>query len=193
LPMRNIDAKNMQEGSQKDLPDAEPLSETDVELMLKCFNETSEKDDKFGAVQGSGQVLFSGGRMYVRVGNSWRSLDDGQGSLAQVAKELKLAGRSELAEQMINEKIDAAQKPAELVQAMMMMISEKKLDRIDDFLAKWKSAALEEIELAPIKVSRRRKSSNKHSANQAAQMVELVRTWTGPLAAEEEKTQKFLR
>ena len=189
LPMRNIDAKNMRDGSRKDMPDAEPLSEADVELMLKCFKETSEKDDGFGAVQGSGQVFFSGGQMYVRVGNVWQPYGNGNGSLAQVAKELKLAGRSELAEQMINEKIDAAQKPAELVQAMMMMISEKKLGRIDDFLTKWKSAALEEIELAPIKVSRRSKSSNKHSANQAAGMVGVVRKLTGPLAAEEENAK----
>ena len=189
LPMRGIDSKNTQQGTQQSIPDPEPLSKSDVELMLKCYEETSEEDDDFGTVHGSGQLLYSGGRWYVQVGNSWRSYDNDSGSLAQVTKELKLAGQAELAEKMIKEKIDAAKKPSQLVQAMLMLISEKKLDQIDDFLARWKTEAIKEIELAPIKVRQRGKSANKYSANQTYRMINLVHKWTGPLAAQEENAK----
>ena len=189
LAMRAIDPKNAARNSQQNVPDPEPLSESDIELMLKCYEATSKEDDAFGSALGSGQVLFSGGRLYVRVGNSWRTVSQGGGSLAQVTKELKLAGKTELAQKMIKDKIDAARKPGQLVQAMLMMLSEKKLDRIDEFLAKWKSVAQEEIELAPMKVSSRGKSSNKHSANQTALILDLILKWTGPLAAEEENAK----
>ena len=189
LPMRHMDPKNMQNGRQQNVADPDPLSEADIELMLKCYKATSKEDDGFGSAMGSGQVMFSGGRMYVRVGNSWHSVSNGGSSMAQVVKELKLSGKTELAEEMISEKIAAAKKPAQLVQAMAMMISEKKLDRLDEFFAKWKAAAVEEIELAPIKLSRRGKSSNKHSADQTPQILGTIRKWTGPLAAEEENAK----
>ena len=189
LPMRGIDSKTARQNSQQEVQDPDPLSEADIDLMLQCFKATTKEDANFGSSIGSGQVIFSGGQMYVRVGNSWRSIGDQQGSLAQVVKELKLAGKTELAEKMINEKVDAAKKPTQLAQAMLMLISEKKVDRVDEYFAKWKTAAAEEIELAPIKLTRRGNSTNKHSANQTAQVSQLVRAWTGPLAAEEENAK----
>ncbi len=189
LPMRGIDSKTARQNNQQEVQDPDPLSEADIELMLKCFKATAKEDDAFGSALGSGQVIYSGGQMYVRVGNSWQSVGGQRGSLAQVVKELKLASKTELAEKMINEKVDAAKKPTQLAQAMLMLISEKKTDRVDEYFAKWKTAAAEEIELAPVKLSRRGNSTNKHSANQTAQVLGLIRKWTGPLAAEEENAK----
>ena len=180
----------MRNGEETKLPDADPLSDDEIELMLKCYEATTEKDDGYGSAgAGAGQVIFSGGRMYVRVGSSWQQIGQGHTSMAQVVKELKLAGKEELAEKMINDKVAAAQSPTQLVQAMYMMISEKKVDQVEGFFKKWKTAAEKEIELAPIKVSRRRNSSNKHSANQTVQALPLILKWTGPLAKEEENAK----
>ena len=193
LALRNVDTESMRNGEETKLPDADPLSDDEIELMLKCYEATTEKDDGYGSAgAGAGQVIFSGGRMYVRVGSSWQQIGQGHTSMAQVVKELKLAGKEELAEKMINDKVAAAQSPTQLVQAMYMMISEKKVDQVEGFFKKWKTAAEKEIELAPIKVSRRRNSSNKHSANQTVQALPLILKWTGPLAKEEE-TRKCCR
>ena len=188
LPMRHIDVKSMA-GQEQTLADPDPLSEDEIELMLKCFKATSKEDDGFGSAVGHGKVLFSGGRMYVRVGNSYQSINQGNASMAQVVKELKLAGKEELAEEMVSEKVAAAKSSSQLTQVMQMLVSEKKLEQLDDYFQKWKSAALESIELAPIKVSRRGNSANKHHSNQTAAIHGMFLKWTGPLAKEEENAK----
>ena len=189
LAYRGVDKDNMQNGTEQNVADPDPLSEDEVELMLKCFKETTDEDAGFGSSIGSGQVLFSGGRIYVRVGNSYQQIGQGDASMAQVVKELKLAGKDEMAEKMISDKIAAAKSSTQLVQAMLMLISEKKADQVEEFFSKWKTAAEKEIELAPIKVSRGGKSKKNYSANQTAQILGLILKWTGPLAKEEENAK----
>ena len=190
LPLRHINLENMSEGQQQDLSDPDPLSDDDIELMLKCYQATSKEDDAIGSAMASGKVLLSRGQLYLRTSNnSYQSIGQAGASLAQVMHELKLAGREELAEKMLAEKIAAAEKPSQLAQVMQMLLAEKKLDQVDAYFEKWKTAAIKEIELAPVKVTRRGNSANKHSANQTSAMSGIFLEWTGPLAKEEENAK----
>ena len=189
LPLRAVDREAVSNGAEQSVDDKEPMSEADIELMLKCYESVAKDDDNFNDQYANGQVVFSGGRMYIRVGNTWHSPSDGAVSLTQVVKELKLAGKEELAEQMVEEKVNAAKKPGQLIGAMQMMISQKKTDRLEEYFDKWKKAAAEEIELAPIKTTRRGSSAKKYSANQTARATQVFRGWTGPLAKEEENAK----
>ena len=189
LATRQIDSNSMNNGREQKMADPDPLSEDEVELMLKCYEATAKEDDAFGTAMGSGQILYSGGQIYLRVGNSYHQIGQGSGTLAQVVKELKLAGKEELAEEMVSKKVAAAKSPGQLVQVMQMRVSEKKTDQLDEYFEKWKAAAMKDIELAPIKVSRRGNSANKHSSNQTAAMFAMFLKWTGPLAKEEENAK----
>ena len=191
LAMRSTQPGNRNSNRQQTLPDPEPLSDADIDLMLKCFKATTKEDAAFGnAFSGSGQVLYSGGRMYIQSARGgWVPVNKHGGSLSLIVKELRLADRAELADQMVNERIDSAETATQLTDAMKMLITEKKLDRIEEYFALWQTAAKKEIELAPEKVNRRGKSANKHSVVQTARVLPTILKWTGPLAADGENAK----
>ena len=188
LALRSIDPKTMRNGGEQEMPDSEPLAEDEIELMLKCYNDNADEDDAIGTALGSGQVLFSGGNIYIRIGNAYHQVGADEGSLAQVVAELKLAGKEELAEEMISKKVAAAKSPNQLIQVMGMRIDEERFDEIDDYFVKWKTKAKEEIELAPIKVAKRG-AKVKHSANQTALVYSPFNKWTAVLAKDEENAK----
>ena len=190
LSMRHINLKNMSEGRNQELTDPDPMPDDEIDLMLKCYHATSKEDDAIGSVMTSGKIMFSNGQLYMQTGpNSYSTIRQTGASLAQVIHELKLASKEELAEKMLSEKITAAKSPKQLAQVMQMLLDDKKLDEVDEYFEQWKTAALKEIELAPVKVSRRGKSANKHSSNQTNSMHSIFMKWTGPLAKEEENAK----
>lgn len=193
LMLRDIDSTSQQvPRSGNEAPKKKPLSDDDLELMLQCHKAlaTAAEGKASGAAFG-GPVMQSNGQTYVQINGSWVPISSSFGGSAfasRIIEELKLAGREEHAERLIQEQIDSAETPQQLVGAMSMFLAEEKFDRIDELFPKWLEAAQDNLAKAPVAAAtgsgRSRNASRVPDPLSSAS--QLLMTWMGHYGPEEE-------
>jgi Flp pilus assembly protein TadD len=191
LRYRDLDPNTQRvRSSSQEPPKKPPLSEEEVALMLSCYENLAklDKSDEIAASMG-GQVIFStNGQMYVNVGGTYVLVSGSAGAagfLGIVIEELKLAGREEQANAMIEERIGKSEKVSELVSTMQLLQSQEKYDRLPELYAKWIEAGKAEIAQAPA-TAPGRGGSQWYTLERGAH---LIVQWMGQLGPEEENAQ----
>ncbi|WP_158265343.1 DUF1583 domain-containing protein [Blastopirellula marina] len=128
---------------------SEPLSDDEIELMLKCYKELGEHEAPQIAA-GSQIIYASNGQAYVRVGNSYQLLHgvyrNGQAFMTVVAAELRLANREKEADEIFEAGLAEAKSAQELMGTISLLESEDKYDRVKEFYDRWLVAAKEELQ-----------------------------------------------
>ncbi|MDA1049521.1 MAG: DUF1583 domain-containing protein [Planctomycetota bacterium] len=194
LALRGVDTASQQvPRSQNDKPKKTPLSDDDLELMLQCQQAltAASDDDAYAATMG-GQVIYaSNGQAYILLGNNYVPLSTSLGGgafIGTIIEELKLAGRVDQAEQLIQKQIDSAKSSSQLAMAMTMFLQEEKYDRIDGLFPKWLEAARDDIARGPTVAAgtARRSGSASQVVDPLAPAANLLMNWMGHLGPEEE-------
>ncbi len=153
LMTRGVNQKNAlvaQQGNAK--PQKKPLAEDDLELMLACYKALTSEADSTATPAAFGRVIISRGQTYVQIGGSWTPISNvlaGGAFTGTVIEELKLAGRTEQAGQMLQKQIDAADSSAQLAAVMNFFLANEEYDRIDELFPKWLEAAHADIAKGP--------------------------------------------
>jgi tetratricopeptide (TPR) repeat protein len=193
LSLRGVDTASQQvPRSQNDKPKKTPLSDDDLELMLQCQEAltAASDDDAYAATMGGQVIHVANGQAYIQLGNSYVPLSTSLGGGAYVGiiiDELKLSGRTEQAEQLIQKQIDSAKSSSQLAVAMNMFLQEGKYDRIDALFPKWLEAARDDIARGPtVSTGTARRSSSSQVVDPMPTTANLLMTWMGHLGPEEE-------
>lgn len=191
LTLRGVSANSPQTTSRSgQKPKRDPLSDDDIELMLTCHESATSE---FDASMFGGQVAYGpNGQVYIMSGGSYTlvpGLMRGSASLGTIIEELKLAGREEQAEALLQKQIDSAETSQQLVGVMNMFFAEERFDRIDEFYPKWMEAARDDIAKGPSGPT----TSAIQRATRATGVVDplspassLLMNWMGHLGPEEE-------
>ena len=196
LALRGVDTASPQvPQAQGQKPTKAPLSDDDLELMLQCQQAlTAAGDNDASAAMLGGQIIYaSNGQAYVQVGNTYTAIAgmvSGGAYAGTIIQELKLAGRAEQAEQLIQQQIDSATSSSQLVAAMNMFLQEEKYERIDELFPKWLEAAREDIANGPAATTATsRRSHASQVVDPLAPAANLLMTWMGYLGPEEENAK----
>ncbi len=196
LRLRGMDMGQQQNPSRSrnTKPKKEPLSDSDIELMLTCIQALSEEDERqLQAAFGSGQVLVSGGQTYIMSGGSWIPAPGGISmfALGSVMEELKLAGREDQAEELLNRRIETADNAGQIAAAMSILFSQEEFDGLEELHAKWREAALQEVARGPEAQPNTNRSSRsrRQYVGPLSNYSRFLLQWTGHLGAEEENQQ----
>lgn len=169
-----------------------PLTEDEVELMLKCFEAISVDDaskTNLAAMYG-GQVAYSSnGQMYVNVGGNWIQVSSGFGGayLSTVLQELRTAGRDAKANEMLAAQVSRAKTHQELASALNLQLSQEKPEELEPLYEKWVAAAKDEIAKTPVNTSRQ--TGRSQAAEPLAGEVNALMEWMGKLGPEEENAK----
>ena len=195
LQSRHINSESQnQYRSSNSKPQKDPLSDEDLELVLECAAQLSDEADP-NKHAGGGQVLMSGGRMYIMIAGTYHPMDEMSGfAIGIVAEELKLAGREKEADELLQNHVAKMEKSQELAGAMGMFFNQEKYDEIPQLFERWLPAALDEIAKAPINQgSSRSRSRNRTLAQSQVQPATsaayTLMRWMGKIGADEENEQ----
>ncbi|MFV1963987.1 MAG: DUF1583 domain-containing protein [Pirellulaceae bacterium] len=194
LAMRGVDPTSQQlprSGNEK--PKKKPLSDDDLELMLECYEALATAGERqMNAPWSGGQfIVASDGQVYVQVAGSWvpvSGLATGGVYAGTIIEELKLAGREDQAEQIIQKQIDSSETSGHLIAAMNLFLQDEDYERIDTLFPRWLEAAHDDIANAPVAsaATSRRSSRASNVANPLSPASGLVMAWMGHLGPEEE-------
>ncbi|MEM7312958.1 MAG: tetratricopeptide repeat protein, partial [Planctomycetota bacterium] len=191
LMTRHINSQTQQGRSRSanEKPAKKPLGDEDLALMLECFTSLNEGDNKKdSSLTSGGQILVSGGRTYIMIGGSYRPIESiSSYNVGIVAEELRLAGKEEEADKMIDQSIEKASTSSELIAAMQLRTTQEDEEGVDALFDRWITAAKDEIAKAATQTgstSTRRGASG--SASPASSASGYIAQWMGRLGAEEE-------
>ncbi len=171
-----------------------PLAEEDIERMLSYYQILNEKtDDDQTRGLNTGQVAYdSSGRMYVLINGTYQLVAGSGGGagmfLSTVLSELRLAGREDQANEMLDAEIAKADDARSLSAAMNLALAEKQVERLPDLFQKWYERAIDEIRENP-KETGTASGRRNAAAHAAAVASNSLQRWLGLLAAEEEHQQ----
>lgn len=190
-------SQNQQAATNRANPtDLEPLSDEDIELMLQCVADLDSQEEEQTQILG-GQILYaSNGQAYIQIGGSYQPLygvfRGGSMFLSAVMAELRLAGRAEEAEKLLQAELDRAKKSTELVQVIGILLREKEKEEIPNYFDRWKEAMLSEIEELPLEKLAAGRNQNQQRTRQAqlASITQPAMQWMGILG-EAEENQKI--
>ncbi|MEX1042272.1 MAG: DUF1583 domain-containing protein [Pirellulaceae bacterium] len=195
---RRIPANQNQRGGVNREPPTgvEPLSEDDIEFMLQCVADLDQQEEDQPPIP-AGQIAYaSNGQAYILIGGSYQPLygvfRGGSMFLSPVMAELRLAGRAEEAEEMLQAELDRAKKSNELAQAISMVFREGDQTEIPIYFDRWKEAMLAEIEEMPLEKLTTGQNQNQQRTRQAqlASITQPAMQWMGVLG-EAEENQKI--
>ena len=108
LALRGIDSTTQQvQRSANEKPTRQPLSDEDLELMLECHAALATAGDGDTTVAGYGGQVAHGpnGQTYVQINGNWVLISGGMSGgvyAGRIIEELKLAGRDEQADAMLD-------------------------------------------------------------------------------------------
>ncbi len=194
LRLRAIDPNSRQvRQSGQEAPKKPPLGEDELSLMLTCYQhlvKNDESDEISHALMG-GQIAYgANGQMYVNIGGSYVMVSGNSmasGYLGIVMEELKLAGREDQANAMMEERVEKSANGGELAGTMQLLQSQEQYERLPDVYQKWIVAARAEIAqgstVAPARGGRGGASTGPQVLGRAAS---LIVQWMGQLGPEEE-------
>lgn len=194
LAVRGIDTNRLQTSStQGQKPTKEPLSDEDIELMLACEQALAAAGESEAntTLHGGNIIYASNGQAYIQVGNSYvplHGVGSGGAYAGTIIGELRLAGREEQAEQLVQKQIDSAKSSAQLAGAMNMFLQEENYSRIDELFPTWLEAARDDIAKGPTASSgtARRSASASQVVDPLSPAAHWLMTWMGHLGPEEE-------
>ncbi len=175
-----------------------PLSEDDLQLMRDSYAslDAEKKTVDLAAIYGGNVAYGSNGQVYVMMGSGYVMLPGvfrgGEGSLTSLLDELRLAGKTDEAEQLLNDHLKQAESATELAGAMALLLKEERLDELSPYYERWQQAAQKQIAEAPVKAPTRRSSqasTNTVSASVLPSALNMIQKWMGKLGAEEENAQ----
>ena len=199
LNLRDVDVNATSRSSSGQVASQKtPLSEVDLQLMRDCYKALDSGAQQVDPSQlyGSNVAYGSNGQVYVLVGNSYMPLAGvfrGEaGFLSILISELRLAGKTDEAEALVNGQIQNAQTAAELASAMALLLSEERFDDIPEKFKQWHEAAKQQIAEAPVTAPARgssRVSTNVASATVLPAVLNTVCQWMGRLGEQEEHVQ----
>jgi tetratricopeptide (TPR) repeat protein len=149
-----------------------PMAEADVDLMLKCYTALRESAAK-------GKASSSTGMTYQYVGNQYIQLASSSANVSVVARELRWAGRDELANQLVDDQLKVADTLPQIVGAISLCASEKLPDRIPALIDRWKQAALDELAREPKSAVA---NPRQQMRSPLAQSSNVLAQWMGQLA-----------
>ncbi|MCC7336239.1 MAG: DUF1583 domain-containing protein [Pirellulaceae bacterium] len=198
LKLRHTDVNQNQAGGNRSgaaSANKTPLSEDDLQLARDCYtllNDTDKSVD-LESLYGSNIAFGSNGQAYVLVGGSYSPLPGvfrGEGGyLTVLVEELRLAGHSDEALQLLNEHLAAATTASQLAGVMSLLFSEERFDELPDTLERWQQAALKQIADAPVTAPTRgssRSAAQANSANVMSGAQNILQQWLGKLGEDEE-------
>ncbi|MBX3451493.1 MAG: DUF1583 domain-containing protein [Planctomycetaceae bacterium] len=142
LAQRTYDPANMVSSRNARNQQQPPLAEADLDLMLKCYTALREQAAKAKASPSTGVT-------YQYVGNQYIQLANSTANVSVVARELRWAGRDELANQLVDEQLKVADTVPQIVGAISLCLSEKLFDRVPPLIDRWKEAALVDLARDP--------------------------------------------
>jgi len=129
--------------------DKSPLPDEDLDLILSCYEKLGERESPQPPA-GAQIVYSSNGQMYMMINGSYQPVYGLNGGndryVIPVSEELRLAGREEEANQLLNTKLEIAKSSSQLLAAMNMLQSQAMFDRMPEFYDRWKVAFEQEQE-----------------------------------------------
>ncbi|WP_345682688.1 DUF1583 domain-containing protein [Novipirellula caenicola] len=199
LNTRQVDpAQSGRSSSQAATANKKPLSEDDLELARTCYEALTREDNQvdLAAIYGGNVAYGANGQVYVMIGGGYTMLPGvfrGEGGfLTQLADELRLAGKTDEANQLLIEHLQKAGSATQLAEAMSLLLKEDRLNELEQYLGRWKEAALKQIAEAPVKPPTRgssRQAKNQVSASVLPSALNSLQQWMGRLGPEEENAQ----
>jgi predicted Zn-dependent protease len=182
--------QNKQARQQQNQNAVEPLSDDELAFVIKCY-EASKKGNQGQEEAPAGNVIVSGGRVYVRVGNSYRLIGSGTANyVGVVANELRLAGKTDEAAALIKKEIEAARTVSQLGAAMTLSLDEGLLDLVPERFDQWYTAAIKDIKARPVVAGNNMLRGTSNSPGMSVAMIgETTTRWLGKLAIAEENQQ----
>jgi tetratricopeptide (TPR) repeat protein len=197
LQTRHVNSGTSRSRREESAAAKTPLSDDDLELMLRCVADLSNKADKNGEDQTFGQqIAYDGqGNAYMQIGGQWVMIGGGRVGggkqfTTQVVEELKLAKRDAEADALLKEMYTSAKKAGELSGVISVMLQQETPDQIPDIFRRWVEAARAEIanpEKVPTGTAAARSSQRRNL--QVAQVTNALMQWIGHLGPEEEHAQ----
>ncbi len=172
-------------------PEQKPLSDDEIDLMLRCFEESRNRSNADQPNVAGGQYIISNGQVFVNVGGAYMLLSSDQGNdayLGQVLTELKLAGRQEQAESMLMAFLEKANTSSHIASAMHLLFAQEKFDRLFEFYLKWFEYARKELE-NPKTLASRYPGYSGPAILPLSGISHFVLQWIGKLGPEEEYKQ----
>jgi tetratricopeptide (TPR) repeat protein len=148
LQTRHVNSGTSRSRREESAAAKTPLSDDDLELMLRCVADLSNKADKNGEDQTFGQqIAYDGqGNAYMQIGGQWVMIGGGRVGggkqfTTQVVEELKLAKRDAEADALLKEMYTSAKKAGELSGVISVMLQQETPDQIPDIFRRWVEAA----------------------------------------------------
>ncbi|MFV0443709.1 MAG: tetratricopeptide repeat protein, partial [Planctomycetaceae bacterium] len=200
LNLRTTNADSVRTSSNSQAK-KEPLSDADLELMLRCYdrlNQQAEDEGQSNSSFAGAQIAYgSNGQMYVNINGSWvavsGSVNGGRMFLSQVTEELELAGREEQAEQLIVSLIDDAKTVSDFLGAMNLILTRDEKhpnrDALRPLYDRWLAAAPGEIHATPSSSSRRGSRAASSINDPLSGSYSMLTNWIGLLGPDEENEQ----
>ncbi|MCA9034366.1 MAG: DUF1583 domain-containing protein [Planctomycetaceae bacterium] len=199
LNLRNLDANQAGRGSSNALNATKvALSDDDLQLLRDCYEGLSQENKSIdlSSMYGSNVAYGSNGQVYILIGGNYVQLAGvfrGEGGyLNTLVEELRLAGKTDEALKLLNERLRSASSAIELGASLALLIQEERFEELPEYFDRWHAAALEQIAAAPVVTPSRRQTqspSNTASANVLQATTNTIQQWMGHLGTEEEHKQ----
>lgn len=172
-----------------------PLSDADLELMQKCFDEIDArvKDHSLESMYGPNLAYGANGQAYILVGSSYQMLPgvfrNSGGFRSLLLEEYRFAGKQDRIDELIRKQMENAKTAPEWLGVMNSLIQEQRSAEMSGAFEKWHSAAMRDVSERKVVANNNRNSSSQSQSLPLETALLLLQTWTGQLGAEEEHDQ----
>lgn len=191
ISTRDISSQRAAVSNGQNTPQRSPLNEGDLQFLLDVYQELLEtEEDADRSLPIGGQIVYAtNGQAYILVGGSYQPLQSGSigGYHTRIViDELRLAGRTEQAEQMFEAELAKAESAQELAGVMATLLQDSELDRVAEFYEKWLQQATEELEKGPDSSTAQSSRGRSSTINVTSSALNTTMQWMGKLAPDEE-------
>jgi len=169
-----------------------PLSEEELDLMLKCYESLAADDpnaESLARSYGSQVAYGSNGQMYVSVGGNWIQVSGVWGGsmyLSPMLEELQAAGRDAKLKKLTGAVVARAKTAQQLASAMNLLFGQEKFEELAPLYPRWVAAAKEAVAKAPTPTSRQ-PIRQQQNADPLAHHANFLVNWIGKLGPDEEQ------
>ena len=182
LAQRTYDPNAMSSSRTSKMPQQPPMAEADVDLMLGCYEAVRDQAEK-------SKQQSSVGTSHQYVGGQYIYLASSTANVSMVARELRWAGRNDVADRLIEEQLKDAETIPQVIGAISLCNSEKQFDRVPPLVERWRRLALDELARDPkAAVASPRQQTRAPLAQSSSQLCQ----WMGQLA-EQKKNAELLQ
>ncbi|MCU0712546.1 MAG: DUF1583 domain-containing protein [Pirellula sp.] len=172
-----------------------PLSDADLELMQKCFDEIDAKlkDQSLESMYGPNIAYGANGQAYILVGSSFQMLPGifrNTGSYRSLLlEEYRFAGKQNKIDELIRNQIAEAKTASDWLAVLNSLGQEKRNSEMPSAFEKWHVAAMRDVSERKVVANNNRNASSQSQALPLGAALLLLQNWTGELGAEEENDQ----